>query len=181
MNPQELHHDETLSSPVRRPPLPVNMSKIKWSPNLDLPCWVLASEDSANSSVTKIRSIPRRQAVIPSAGLPDCLAFVRTCQMCHTVCTAHPDFPPRITVIPESFLSYPDASGGASAPPRSRPLVAGSLVLVNGCSLSWKYACATSRDLLLIDALRSQLFSQLCRLGNQSRPTTSAYGIEILD
>lgn len=94
MNPQELHHDETLSSPVRRPPLPVNMSKIKWPPNLDLPCWVLASEDSANSSVTKIRSIPRRQAVIPSAGLPDCLAFVRTCQMCHTALYSAPRFPP---------------------------------------------------------------------------------------
>lgn len=73
-------------------------------------------------------------------------------------CTAHPAFPPRITVIPESFFSYPDASGEASAPLRSRPLVAG-FVLVDGRSLSWKDACATSRDLLLIDALSSQLFS----------------------
>lgn len=31
--------------------------------------------------------------------------------------------------IPESFFSYSDASGEASTPPRSRSLVAGSLVL----------------------------------------------------
>lgn len=56
--------------------------------------------------------------------------------MRHTrVLYSAPSFSPR---IPEArvIFSYPDASGEASAPLRSRPLVAGSLVLVDGPSLS---------------------------------------------
>lgn len=148
------------------------MSKIKWSPNLNVPCWVLAFQDSANSSVTTLRSIPRRQAVMPSAGLPECLTLGRTCQMCHKYCTAHPALS-RGTLDSRVIFSYPDASGEASAPPRSRSLVAGSLVLVDGRSLSWKDACATSRDLLLIDALSSQLLS--LALATTSRPCPLDY------
>lgn len=67
--------------------------------------------------------------------------------MCHSIVQRTQLFPPRNTVIPESFLSYPDASGGAIAPPRSRPLVAGSLILVDGRSLSWsRCLCHESRS-----------------------------------
>lgn len=106
MNLEELHHDETLYTPVLRPPLPVNMSKIKWSPNLNIPCWVLAFQDSANSSITTLRSIPRRQAGMPSAGLPECLTPGRTCQMYHSIVQRTQLFPEEHW-IPESFSRTP--------------------------------------------------------------------------
>lgn len=82
MNPLELHHHETLYTPVYRPPLPFRHVRPRLSgreiPTCHAGFWSLTTLPTHQRvKKTESRSIARTdgQAVMPSAGLPDCLAF----------------------------------------------------------------------------------------------------------
>lgn len=87
------------------------MSKIKWSPNLNMPCWVLALERLCQliSHEAEIRSISGRQAVRPSCRQRVCLTVllfgghVR----CATVFVQRTQLFPEDCSAPESFSRTP--------------------------------------------------------------------------